>query len=132
MKILPERIQPVAEPAPNFTGPIKLELIVFNDPMSDTQVIKVTFPPGSRTYWHMHPKGQVLHITDGQGLVQEKGGDVYQVKPGDTVITEPGVWHWHGACPDASFTHYAIYPNSEVVSGSSVSEEEYQVPPAIP
>jgi quercetin dioxygenase-like cupin family protein len=126
MKIMHARVQPDMAPFPNFTGNIKTELIVFNEPSSSLQALKVYFAPGSRTDWHMHPKGQVLYIFEGNGLVQERGEPPHAVKAGDTIITEPGVWHWHGATPDSKMAHYAIYEKSEVEHGDLVGEEAYR------
>ena len=33
----------------------------------------VTFEPGARTNWHIHPGGQVLLVTEGKGYFQERG-----------------------------------------------------------
>ena len=38
----------------------------------------------------------------GVGLVQSRGGGIVVMRPGDTIYTPPGEWHWHGAalnCP---------------------------------
>ena len=43
-------------------------------PPSRTRVLSVHFAPGARTAWHRHPFGQVLHVTEGAGLVQSRGG----------------------------------------------------------
>jgi hypothetical protein len=66
---------------------------------------------GSRpahTAWHRHLNGQTLHILDGRGLVQARGGEVIEVGPGDTIDTPPGEWHWHGAALDHFMTHLAL------------------------
>ena len=42
------------------------------------------FGPGVRTAWHTHPHGQVLHVTDGVGLVQRRGEAVQLIRVGDT------------------------------------------------
>lgn len=57
----------------------------------------VTFEPGSRTHWHIHPLGQTLIVTFGAGLTQVEGGPVREIRAGDIVICPPGVKHWHGA-----------------------------------
>lgn len=60
----------------------------------------VTFEPGSRTHWHIHPLGQTLIVTFGAGLTQVEGGPVREIRAGDIVICPPGVKHWHGAKPN--------------------------------
>ncbi len=59
----------------------------------------VHLAPGAHTAWHRHAVGQTLHVTQGIGLVQSRGGDVVVMRPGDTIHTPPGQWHWHGVRP---------------------------------
>ena len=51
---------------------------------------RVHFTPGARTAWHVHPLGQVLHVIEGVGRVQGENGPVRQIRPGDSVVIEPG------------------------------------------
>lgn len=55
------------------------------------------FEPGGRTHWHSHPNGQYLHVVEGEGRVQSRGGEVGRLLPNDTICAEPGEHHWHGA-----------------------------------
>ena len=64
----------------------------------------VTFEPGSRTHWHIHPLGQTLIVTFGAGLTQVEGGPVREIRAGDIVICPPGGKHWHGAKPNQCST----------------------------
>src|SRR5262249_29312074 len=73
------------------------------------RVNAVRFSPGVRTAWHSHAVGQTLYVTEGRGLGQSRGGDVIELRPGDTIYTPPGEWHWHGAAPDHFMTHIAIW-----------------------
>ena len=50
----------------------------------------VRFSPGAHTAWHSHANGQTLHVTEGRGLVQSRGGEVIEIRPGDTIYTPPG------------------------------------------
>ena len=60
------------------------------------------FTPGARTHWHVHPMGQVLHVTDGTALVVTRDGSVLRARAGDTVVCfPPGEEHWHGATADS-------------------------------
>ena len=77
----------------------------------------VTFEPGARTAWHMHPLGQTLIVTAGIGLVQQWGDPEQIIKPGDVVWIPPGVKHWHGAVRTTSMTHIAV---AEALDGKSV------------
>jgi quercetin dioxygenase-like cupin family protein len=88
----------------------------------------VTFEPGARTSWHIHPLGQTLVVTSGCGLVQRWGGPVEEIRPGDVVWIPPGEKHWHGARPSTAMTHTAI---QEQLDGRTadwmekVSDEQY-------
>ncbi|GGG71047.1 hypothetical protein GCM10011374_39630 [Kocuria dechangensis] len=53
--------------------------------------------------------GQTLHVTEGVGLIQARGGEVVVMRPGDTVYTPPGEEHRHGAAPEHFMTHLAMW-----------------------
>jgi quercetin dioxygenase-like cupin family protein len=112
-----------------FTGDVYIDTIVQSAEPSLVRVNAVHFTPGARTAWHSHAAGQYLHIVEGVGLLQERGGDIRVLGQGDTVFTEPGVWHWHGAARDHFMTHLAIWeaPKSGNESdwGDHVPDEEY-------
>lgn len=42
------------------------------------------FAPGARTARHLHAVGRYLHIVEDTALVQEHGGKVATLKPGET------------------------------------------------
>lgn len=95
-------------------------------PDQSLSVGNVTFEPGCRNNWHIHLDGfQILLVTAGQGWYQEEGKEARALKPGDVVVTDKGVKHWHGASKDSWFSHIAI------TSGASefyeeVTDEQYQ------
>ena len=95
-------------PADRFTGDVWVDMIPNGDPPSRLRAGVVRFAPGAHTAWHRHLNGQTLHILDGYGLVQARGGPLIEVGPGDTIGTPPGEWHWHGAAPNHFMTHLAI------------------------
>ncbi len=68
----------------------------------------ITFENGARTHWHSHDGGQVLHVMEGQGLVQSRGEAVRRLRPGDVVSSAPGEEHWHGAAEGATMRHLAV------------------------
>ena len=68
----------------------------------------VSFEPGSRTHWHTHGGGQVLHVVEGSGFTQVEGGPMEQIRAGDTVTVGPGEKHWHGAGPEEPMRHLAV------------------------
>jgi 4-carboxymuconolactone decarboxylase len=113
----------------NFVGSASAYMIVSTDSVFNTQVASVTFEPGARTNWHLHPSGQILVITDGSGYYQEKGKPKQVLSKGKVVKCPPGITHWHGATPENSMSHLAISPNLQmgsVVWVKKVTEEEYQ------
>lgn len=68
----------------------------------------VYFSPGSRTYWHRHEGGQLLHVTSGAGWVALRSEAPEPLREGDTVWAPPGEEHWHGAQQDALLVHLAV------------------------
>jgi quercetin dioxygenase-like cupin family protein/anti-sigma regulatory factor (Ser/Thr protein kinase) len=90
-----------------------------------TEVRVVLFTPGARTAWHRHPAGQVLHVTEGRGLVQSRGGEREEIRAGDAVTTAPGEWHWHGAAPAAFMVHLAV-SDGTTEWAEQVTDDEYR------
>jgi quercetin dioxygenase-like cupin family protein len=112
-----------------FTGSVRIDPLFQAQEPSRTAGASVTFEPGARTAWHMHPLGQTLIVTAGVGWVQQWGGKTQEIRPGDVVRIPPGQKHWHGATPTTGMTHIAILENlnGKVVEWmEKVSEEEYQ------
>ncbi|MEU0052771.1 cupin domain-containing protein [Streptomyces sp. NPDC006309] len=95
-------------PEEHFTGTVWLDEIAAPAAPSRLRMLSVHFAPGAHTAWHRHPHGQVLHVLEGEGLVQRKGGTAEVIRAGDTVWIEPGEWHWHGAGPRTFMTHLAV------------------------
>jgi quercetin dioxygenase-like cupin family protein len=112
-----------------FDGDVWLDVIAYGEGPSRVRVSTVRFAPGARNAWHRHAVGQVLHVSEGIGRVQARGGPILEVRAGDTIETTAGEWHWHGAAPDHFMTHLAIWeapsegPESEW--GDHVSDAEY-------
>ncbi|MFO1037850.1 MAG: cupin domain-containing protein [Geminicoccaceae bacterium] len=115
-------------PADWVTGTGWLDRIVEAPPPARVNVVRLTFEPGARTFWHRHPVGQTLHILFGLGLVQSRGGPLRRLRPGDTVWIAPGEEHWHGATPETAVMQLAVYP-SDAAGVSTVWLEE--VPQAV-
>lgn len=112
-----------------YTGAVRIDPL-FSEPLSPSRVTSsvVTFEPGARTRWHVHPLGQTLFVTAGCGRVQRSGGPAEAIRPGDVVRIAPGERHWHGASPTTAMAHVAV---QEALDGSTaewlepVSEAEY-------
>jgi len=119
--------------ADRFVGDAWLDVIVRGDEPSRVRVSMVRFAPGARNAWHAHAVGQTVHVTEGVGRMQARGGDLLAIRAGDTVYTPPGEWHWHGAAPDHFMTHLAIWEapaeGEESEWGDQVSDEEYLARP---
>ena len=98
--------------AERFTGDVWVDMIAEGREPSRLRVGVVRFSPGARTAWHRHAVGQTLHVTEGIGLAQAQGGEVIVMRPGDTVSTPPGEWHWHGAAPAHFMTHLSLSERS--------------------
>lgn len=134
MEILPKPPS-IEGPAEKFTGTVFIDVIHRGEEPSRLRAQTVRFTPGARTAWHCHTVGQTLHITDGVGLVQARGGQVMAVGAGDTVHTPPGEWHWHGATPDHFMSHLAMWEapahgeaKAESEWGEHVTDDEYRRP----
>ena len=92
----------------NFTGTAWLTSLVTADSINYNAVGSVTFAPGARTNWHLHPAGQIILATGGVGYYQENGRSKRILKKGDVVKCPPNTPHWHGASPDQEFVQIAI------------------------
>lgn len=118
-----------------FVGDVWIDNITQARPPSRVRVNVVRFAPGARNAWHAHAVGQTIHVTDGVGRIQARGGDVLEVRAGDTVHSPPGEWHWHGAAPDHFLTHLAIWEapaeGEESEWGEQVSDDEYLTAPTV-
>jgi quercetin dioxygenase-like cupin family protein len=109
-----------------FTGDVYIDSIA----RGGVRVGAVRFTPGSRTTWHSHAVGQTLYVTEGEGLVQSRGGDIEEIRPGDVIVTPADEWHWHGATPDHFMTHLSITEKPrderpEAQFGEHVTDDEY-------
>lgn len=74
--------------AEKFTGTVRLDEMAAPAAPSRLRVFNAHFAPGARTAWHRHPREQVPHVLEGEGLVRREGGEVEAVHAGDTVRIE--------------------------------------------
>jgi len=121
--------QPSAKgPAEYFTGNVRIDPLIATTAPARMGGAIVTFEPGARTAWHVHPLGQMLLVTAGCGLVQSLGGPVRKIRPGDMVWCQPNEKHWHGATSTTGMTHVALVESldGKVVEWMEhVTDEEY-------
>jgi quercetin dioxygenase-like cupin family protein len=114
--------------AENFTGRVRVDPLFPATKDLNASGAYVTFEPGARSAWHVHPAGQRLVVISGVGLTQEWGKPVQEIRPGDVIVCPPGVKHWHGATATTAMTHLAV---SGSMDGKSVqwmekvSDEQY-------
>jgi quercetin dioxygenase-like cupin family protein len=104
-------------PAEYFTGNVRVDPLFPANDSAHFSGAYVTFEPGARSAWHIHPTGQHLLVTAGVGRTGEWGGKVEEIKTGDVIWCPPGVKHWHGASPTTAMTHIAI---TGTVNGKNV------------
>jgi len=129
------RTHPDSQPAPaeRFTGSVFVDELAIAEQPSRLRAFSVHFTPGARSAWHQHPNGQILHVLEGVGRVQQRGGQIQQIRAGDTIVTLPGEWHWHGAAPGHLMTHLAIQEADDdridAYWGDHVTDPEYLAAP---
>jgi quercetin dioxygenase-like cupin family protein len=111
-----------------FTGTVRIDPLFQANAPARASSASVTFEPGARTAWHIHPLGQTLIITAGCGRAQREGGPIEEIRRGDVVSFAPNEKHWHGAAPTTAVTHIAI---QEALDGKvvewmeKVSDQQY-------
>lgn len=129
MEIVKPQAEPIEGRSDWFSGVAYMTNFKLPTPTNNLAIGSVTFTPSARTFWHSHPFGQTLIVTEGVGLVGRRGAAAEEIRPGDVVVIEPNEHHWHGACVDQSMTH--IHVNGVGEDGmyatffEPVSEEDY-------
>lgn len=113
-----------------FVGQSYLAPMVIPTRENPVQVANVTFEPGCRNNWHTHSVEQILLVTEGRGWYQEEGKEARSLFPGDIVVIQPNVKHWHGAAANGWFTHISI--SADGISGTTawletVTDQEYKL-----
>jgi quercetin dioxygenase-like cupin family protein len=115
-------------PAEYFTGTVRIDPLFQAADPARVVGATVTFEPGARTAWHIHPLGQTLIVTAGSGRAQRWGGPIEDIRPGDVISFAPGEKHWHGATATTAMTHIAIQERLDgktVEWMEKVSDEQY-------
>jgi len=111
-----------------FTGDVTVDMLFPANETAQFSGAYVTFQPGARTNWHLHPAGQHMIVTDGVALTGTREGKVIEFKEGETVWCPVGIDHWHGATPEAPMTHLVITGSKDgkaVVWKEKVTDEQY-------
>jgi len=111
-----------------FTGDVQVELLFPANDVAHYSGAYVTFQPGARTAWHLHPAGQHMIVTSGVGLTGTRDGKIVTIKAGDAVWCPPDLDHWHGATPDSPMTHLVItaaLDGKNVIWKEKVTDAQY-------
>lgn len=115
-------------PEEYFTGEVQVDMLFPANDAAAFSGAQVTFQPGARTAWHLHPAGQYLIVTAGVGLTGTRDGKIIEFKAGDALWCPPDIDHWHGATADTAMSHLAltgILNGENVVWKEKVTDEEY-------
>lgn len=115
-------------PEEYFTGEVQVDMLF---PANDTASYSgayVTFQPGARTAWHLHPAGQHIIVTSGVALTGTRDGKIIEFQEGDALWCPADIDHWHGATPHTAMTHLVITGSKDgenVIWKEKVSDAEY-------
>lgn len=121
--------QVIEGPDKIFTGTVAIKPLTDVTESMNASSAYVSFNASARSFWHTHPKGQYLVVTEGEGVVQEWGKPAEKIAVGDVIYCPPGVKHWHGASNHSAMTHLSIAGSDE--NGKNVdwlepvSDEQY-------
>lgn len=97
-------------PASNFSGRAEFAFLPALPSTGDVAPAIVRFEANTITNWHIHPHGQYLIVTEGEGRTQQWGAPIQIIRKNDVVWCPPGVKHWHGASTSSAMSHIAISP----------------------
>jgi len=100
------------------SGPFLVQMLLSSRKDGEMTAMRAFLEPGTITHWHSHPRGQLLVVIDGVGLVQRDGGTMIEVRTGDAVWFAPGERHWHGATSMSPFSYISV---QGVDTGTAVS-----------
>ncbi|MCB8821254.1 cupin domain-containing protein [Microvirga rosea] len=100
--------QVVSSPDGISSAPFQVEMLLESSRDGENTAIRAMLEPGTKTHWHAHPRGQLLYVLSGCGLVQRQDGPILSVSEGDSVWFAAGERHWHGASPDKPFSYISI------------------------
>ncbi|MQT14283.1 cupin domain-containing protein [Segnochrobactrum spirostomi] len=99
------------------SGPFLVQSLLESRVEGEMTAIRAFVEPGVMTYWHSHPRGQLLFVLDGVGIVEREGDEPIEVRAGDAVWFAPGERHRHGAAPGCPFGYLSVQP---VMNGTAV------------
>ena len=68
-----------------FTGDVEVKMVFPDNETAHYSGAYVTFQPGARTAWHLHPAGQHMIVTSGVALTGTRDGKILKFKEGEAV-----------------------------------------------
>ncbi|MBB3595481.1 quercetin dioxygenase-like cupin family protein [Rhizobium sp. BK529] len=98
----------VRSPEGISNAPFWVEMLLDNQVDGENTAMRATLDPGTVTHWHTHPRGQLLYVLSGIGLVQRKDEPAEEVRTGDAIWFAPDELHRHGAAPDSPFSYLSV------------------------
>jgi quercetin dioxygenase-like cupin family protein len=116
-------------PEASFIGDVQVDMLFPDNETAHYSGAYVTFQPGARTAWHLHPAGQHMIVISGVGLTGTRDGKIVTFKAGDTVWCPPDIDHWHGATPNSPMTHLVItgvLKGKNVIWKEKVTDDQYK------
>ena len=123
-----------SRPAPRqwCSGVVWVDREIVGMEPSRLSTFSAQFGPGARTAWHRCTYGRVLHVVQGVGRVQRRGGPVHEVHAGDAIVAGAGEWQWHGAAPNAFLAVVSAHESDGeglgIEWGAHVTDAEYLLP----
>ncbi|MBD9626333.1 cupin domain-containing protein [Ensifer sp. ENS06] len=90
------------------SGSFLVQMLLSSRTEGEMTAMRTFIPPGVVTHWHSHPRGQLLFVLDGVGIVQREGDDPVEVRAGDSIWFAPDERHWHGAAPSSPFSYLSV------------------------
>jgi len=97
----------------NFVLPATMQRLLGRNDDESVRLYRVTFEEGARTNWHTHDDSQLLFGLSGCCVVVDRDGNQLLLEPGDVVVIEAGLEHWHGAAAGGAGEHLAINVGTE-------------------
>ena len=108
----------------NFVLPATMQRLLGRDDGESVRLYRVAFEEGARTNWHTHNESQLLFGVSGRCAVVDRDGHELLLDPGDVVVIEAGLEHWHGAAPGGPGVHLAINVGTETTWLDSSAGED--------
>lgn len=92
----------------------------------DASAVAVRFEAAARTFWHSHPRGQLLWVLSGEAIVENANRVRVLAQAGDVVVAAPDELHWHGATSNGPMIHVSITAGEDASwTSRGVTDEQF-------